>query len=204
MSTLKAFFNKLNGVSKRANLVGTDFNELTKEAVNIVWNPEIGDISAINRTIAVAVAVKGFDDKALIRFYKLCVPFTFNSETQQFTKKNPKHVDKLVNTWKAFLESNNWYDFEVIKPEKEYVYKPETVLKSLNSFLDKAQDHDALTLSGLMDLQKALNMAISERLRTSEQHMEHDDLADNEIDDQGNEMDETTLAIREILLQEAS
>ena len=164
MSLLKTFFKKLASVKKRANTVGIDFNELTKEAVAIVWNPEIGDISTINKCLDVSRSVKGFNSQALLTFFKMCVPFTYNKDQEFFTKKNGQTADKMLSTWESFIESNNWYDYIPDKAEKAYTFKPESIINQVAKKLEEADEHNVLTLSNLLSLQTELNKVIESHL----------------------------------------
>ena len=164
LTPIQDFLKRLKSVAKRVNSVGVDFNELTKEAVQIVWNPDIQDISGINKCLAVAKASRGFSEVALLKFFKECVPFTYSQEHGQFTKKNGQTVDKMIGTWETFLEGNNWYDYVPDKVEKEYSFKPDAIVSQVVKKLDEAHDHDVLTLSNLLALQTALNKAIDDKL----------------------------------------
>lgn len=164
LSKLQEFYKKLTSVQGRLASAGVDFNDLTKEAVNIVWDENIGDISAVNKMLVVARDTRGFSDKALLMYFKECVPFTYNKDTAQFTKKNGQTADRLASVWEEFTSSKNWYDFESEKKEKAYKFEPEKLVSQVTKFLDKADENSALTLSNLLALQMEMNRVIEAKL----------------------------------------
>lgn len=178
---IQTFFKKLSSLKTRASKVGIDFNELTKEAVQIVWNVDIGDISAINKCLVVAKDVKGFNEQALLDFYKECIPFTYNKDLGEFTKTNPQTKDKMLATWKSFITSNNWYDYLPEKKDKEFVFSPETIVKQVAKKLEQADENNSLTLSNLLKLQMDLNHAIDAYLTSEPVEQDNDTMTDIEI-----------------------
>lgn len=185
---IKAHNTILKGIKARFTKVTVDFNEAVINSVKLLW--EHGDISVINNTMDTLKCMKGADMRALATYYRACIPFTFDGNSEKFTRKNPKTVEKMENMWAEYIETTMWYDLSQVKEAKPYKFDYAQIIKYVQKQLEKGQEAGQLTLMDMEALAHGLDKAINAQLTAS-----LDDLPEGDI-----KIDEKELAelLREV------
>ena len=129
---IKAHFTKLDRIAKVMTKTTADFSGLVNDSVSLLWGVGNGQIALINKTMDTLQHMKGADMRALVTFYKQCVPHTFDGDSLRFTKKNKQTEAKMSETWEDFILTNEWHDFSMVKEAKPYVLNIDNILSIKN------------------------------------------------------------------------
>ena len=137
---IKAHFTSLDRIAKVMTKTTTDFSALVTNSVELLWGVGNGQIALINKTMDTLQHMKGADMRALVTFYKQCVPHTFDGEALRFTKKNKQTEAKMSETWEDFILTNEWHDFSMVKEAKPYVLNIDNLLSLVEKRLEKGNE----------------------------------------------------------------
>lgn len=158
-SKVSLFLDRVQRAGKHLDKMSDHVNTLVMDSVVLLWEKE--NIQVINSVVdLVHDHMKGGDVRALITFYRKCVPFTFNKKKGQFEKKDSGMVESMADTWAQFILENNWYDFSQVKAKKEYEFDMEKLQKYFHNQLQKAYDAGQLDAEKLKMLDGVMNAEI--------------------------------------------
>ena len=175
----------LNNMKAMFKTVTIAFNDMVINSVKLYWDN--GQIAVVNRTMDTLQSMKGADNRALVSYYKKCIPAMLDKETGRFTKKNPKQAESMLDTWAEYILEKNWYELSKTKTSKPYDLDIAVVLKMVESRLTKgkeAETGDQVTNEKLDQLALGMNKLIT-KFAVEEQATEtgDDEITDGQLAD---------------------
>ena len=165
MSNVSKFLAKVKRFHKTAENFSEKFDGIVLESVELLW--EHGNIETINSVIEASKHIKGIDRRALVTFYRECVPYSFSKEGI-FGKKDKKRAAEMADTWKPFILSHNWYDFSKVSEAKAYKFDVDALINLVHKRLEKAQESGQLSAAKLSVLRAKLDGEVNTFLNAQE------------------------------------
>jgi len=178
MSNNKAVSDFVKGVNKLIKTLTKTSDELEEVVINsvrLLW--EHGDIeNTVNKVIDASSHSQGLDRRALVTYYRECIPFGFNGKLGRFTTKDKKKHAKMEDTYQQIIADTSWYDFRKEKDTKPYNLSIEAIIKMVNNKIVKARKDGTLKLDTITGLKTGMDNMLNDELNTETARSKSDKL----------------------------